>query len=278
MKRIFPLLLLPCLLFLLCACGQKGGNTLFDTVSTEGSPLSYHVYDEAYRDNRIYNEALAALLEEMREVPVTLDRDWSPADVTLPIYGFSATKTNGKQFAIAFSGGRAITQDGIAYFFDYDFSRLEKAFDWAEEWTEGIPGVGPVSLPCAQLLLIDRDGWRTDLLSPAAEQNPTPPDGVSAVREAWNGGVLEVTLRNGSASAWEYGDTFSVEVCHDGTWYPIPRRMTEYPVGFHLVAYGLPSGGEVKKSYDVYAIYGFLPSGNYRLVTGEVTVEFEAEN
>ncbi len=277
MKRTLASLLLLCLLVPLTSCRAEGGNTLFDTVSTEGSPLSFHIYDETYRDNRIYNEALSRLLEEMRGVPVTLDRDWTPSDVTLPIYGFSATKTNGKQFAIAFSGGRAITQDGIAYFFDYDFSRLESRFDWAEEWTEGISDAGPVSLPCAPILLIENNTWRHDLMKPAGEQMPVPPDGISAEPAAWNGADLTVTLRNASTQPWEYGDSFRAEVCIAGVWYPIPRRMTEYPVGFHLVAYGLLPDMEVEKTYNVYNLYGFTPAGRYRIVTNGLAVEYEVE-
>jgi len=257
------------------ACGkQKAGNNLFDAIADHGA-IHFYIYDgETTRSSWVLGESRAQLLEMLVSTPVTRDAAWTNDDLTLPICGFSASKQNGQQFFIAFSGGRAITQDGVAYFCDLDPAAIEADYAWDEDWFEA----EAAAFPCDRLLLLHGDAWRTDLMRPAPAH--TAPDGITAELVEWNGGNAVVTFRNNSAADWNFGADFGVEVCIDGIWYPIPTRMSEYALAFPAIGYVVSAGGTWKETYAISAHYGgipALPAGQYRLVAYGLTVEFRVK-
>ncbi len=285
MRKASLLCLLSLLLALfLAACGAASadapadaaparngeGNTLFNAVRTEGT-MDFFLYDgETTRSNYVWGEGALSLLRALKAVSAIPDPDWSPADVTLPIYGITAQTTDYRLFQAAVSNGRLITQDGSAYFFDFDPS-IENAIAWNGEWRSYATAI----FPCARHLLLDEGRWKTELMLPSPERKA--PDGITAELTAWDGTTAAVTFRNDSGKDFTFGTPFSVEYLKNGVGYPIPEAIDEYAHAFTDIGYLLQDGKTWQEKYAVEAYYGKLPAGRYRLIAAGLAVEFTVD-
>lgn len=270
MKQLSILLALALIAATLLACGGGGGNPFFDAVKAEGSSLTCAVYDGSVtRSSWTYGESLRTLLADLAAASYTRDADWTPSDVTLPIRGFSGQKY-GSEFEVAFSNGRLITQEGIAYFFDFDFSDLETAYAWDEGWNESPNAI----FPCARWLLIENNAWRADLMVPTPALDP--PAGITATLDSWDTvAQLSVTLRNDSTETWNFGKRYHLQALLGGQWYNIPGRVGEVQF-FEDIGYSLAPGESREMTYNL-SYYHDLPEGTYRLVMYDLAVEFQTD-
>lgn len=82
---------------------------------------------------------------------------------------------------------------------------------------------------------------------------------------------LTVEFSNHDNDYWIYGESFSIHVLIDDEWYVVPSEMAFIMIGYHL-----DPNESVTKTYDISS-YGTLPSGTYRLVASDLSVEFIVE-
>lgn len=274
MKRtLAALLALLLLAAALSACSRDEGNTLFDTVRAEGNSIHFYIYDgKTSRISWVIGESRDRLLTMLKSVSAKPDKNWTPDDITLPIYGFMSTREDGTQFQIAFSNGRAITQDGTAYHMKLDFGAIKRNYAWDEMWIELSDAA---LIPCGRLLLLNDTTWRTDLMLPAPA--PNPPADITATLDSWDGSKAVVSFHNAGTSDWTFGTPFRVDVCVDGVWYAIPERMSDYPMAFTSIGYVVQPGKPWTETYAVDLYYGDLPAGKYRIVAYDLTAEFEVK-
>lgn len=82
---------------------------------------------------------------------------------------------------------------------------------------------------------------------------------------------LTVEFSNHDNDYWIYGESFSIHVFIDNEWYVVPSEMA-----FIMIGYNLNPNETITKTYDISS-YGVLPSGTYRLVASNLSVEFIIE-
>lgn len=273
MKRTIPWALALICILTLAGCGKSGGagNTLLDNASPETSALTLYACDgETVTVRTMYDAAVEEqLLSSLSAVPAEKAEDWSPEQVTLPVYGLEIGGKDGYSVEAAWSNGYWIAADGSAYRFQFDFGTLAADYEWRDEDRR----TDATFLPCMRLLCQNGDSWRSDLLTPA--QEPSAPEGISIELVRQSAQEVTVALTNSGQEEWTYGEHFYLDVLLDGTWYAAPPIPGSW--GFNDIGLILPAGETREKSYDL-TMYGELPAGRYRLVTsGGPAAEFDVE-
>lgn len=268
MKKIFWIVMAICAV-LLTGCGKSAKNDLLNLKLPENSfdTLSMYYYDgeKTFWGYLFDGGAESAILESLVAVSVKRAEDWSPADVTFPVYGI---KYNGVE--AAWSNGYWITDRGEAYHFDYDFAALWEDYEWdGKESTWSTAAL----LPCSYYLCMDENGWIKDYL-PLSGNLPEMPETL-AVSSKTDGDVLTVEFTNNGEREWGFGEYFDIQAQLDGEWYYIPRLPGDwyYPAIALLV---MPQQ-TLEHDYDL-SCYGELPEGKYRLVTDCFWTEFYIGN
>ena len=243
------------------------GGDLLANASPETSALAFYVYDGETVTQRYLFEAeeTERLLGVLSAVSLSEAADWSPADLTLPVYGIEIGGKDGSTVQGAWSNGTWIAQDGTAYGFDFDLSAFETGYSWAEPTTWETTTI----LPCARFLAQAVDGWQTEWMTPSARL--VAPEGITAALLEQVDGALTIEFANHSGAEWTYGEAYSLQVLLDGVWYCVPELPGNW--AFNSIAYVLEDGGTAERTYSL-APYGELPAGNYRLETEGLTVKF----
>ena len=269
MKKALALLLCTALLLFLLGCGKKSaGNDLWDEASPGTSAMHFYRFDqEGGRGSITFDQSdEGAILKRLSAVKATPVTNWTAEQVKLPVYGIEIGSKDGWGIHAAWSDGYLILRDGSVYEYDFDFSVLESDYAW--EYSRA-----PVSLsamPCGRLLSEGTDGWVTDRLSPA--EALAPPEGITMVFKELTAGKITVKLTNTSETEWTFGESFSLHVLLDGTWYRVPE-LDDKNYMFNSIGIILPAGESTEKAYSLGS-YGTLPEGTYRLVVEGMSVEF----
>lgn len=268
MKKILVLLLCCAVFLTFAACGAGAGNDLFAEASPGTSVFTLYVYESGQNGERGWISDLEAereILNALSSVKAAPAEDWSPTDVTFPIYAVEIGSQDGLGVHAVWSNGYLIMRDGSAWRFDYDFEKLRDERFADVNWDPV-----PFSyIPCARHLAEGNSGWNRTLMSAAAPL--TPSSGVTMELVSWTKETVEVNLANEGSVEWLYGEYFSLHVLLDGVWYHVPPTA-EMNWGFTDIAYVLAPGETRNESYSLM-MYGDLPEGQYRLVVEGLSVE-----
>lgn len=270
MKRTLAFMTALILTFSLAGCGAKG-NALMKNASPDTSALALYVYDgETTTRGFLFDPAVEReILNDLARVSAKEAPDWSPEQITLPIYGLDIIDEDGWPILAAWSNGYWITQDGTAYHFDYDFKALEADHDWTSK--DSWPSIS--IMPCAYYLTKSDNGWNANTLSPAGEYFAA--ENITAELIAQTEETVTIALTNSGTEEWMYGEYYYLDVLLDGTWYSVPTAPGNW--GFTDIGIILPAKTTQNKTYNL-TMYGELPSGQYRLVASQsVPVEFTIE-
>lgn len=260
------LLSLLCILFL-SGCGSSNGNTLMAKASPETSALTFYTCDGTSTTWGFLfeEEEINKFLRSISSVNARPIADWSPEQITFPVYGLEIGDTDGYTIQAAWSNGCWIAQDGAAYRFDCDFQALADDYIWTSEDSSKAFSM----LPCSRLLCQHEDKWYHTLLSPAKE--PIPPEHITVSLVSQSDDTLTVDFTNHGTDEWGYGDAFYLHVLQDGIWYDVPALPGEW--AFNDILNILPAGTSQENTYNL-SMYGSLPHGEYRLSVEGATVEF----
>lgn len=130
----------------------------------------------------------------------------------------------------------------------------------SEEVEEALDGDGPVeemqkeiSLPDASAVILTAEGQQEQM-----EQMVS----VSEVSRSESRIVLVLSNRSETGTL-EYGHAFRIEVMENGTWQEVPMKSD---TGFKESLFLVEPGGSGEITSDIEAVYGVLPTGQYRLV------------
>lgn len=130
----------------------------------------------------------------------------------------------------------------------------------SEEVEEALDGDGPVeemqkeiSLPDASAVILTAEGQQEQM-----EQMVS----VSEVSRSESRIVLVLSNRSETGTL-EYGHAFRIEVMENGTWQEVPMKPD---TGFKESLFLVEPGGSGEITSDIEAVYGVLPTGQYRLV------------
>lgn len=243
------------------------GADLLANASPETSALAFYIYDgETVEQRYLFEEAETRRLLGVLSA-VTLDEaaDWTPADLTAPIYGIEIGGKDGWTVQGAWSNGYWIAQDGTVYGFDFDLSLFTEGYSWSDvtEWNT------TTILPCARFLAQAVDGWHPEWMTPSATL--VAPEGITAELIKNTKDSVTISLTNHTDADWMYGEGFSLQVLLDGVWYNVPETPGNW--AFNAIGYSLSAGDSVEKTYSLES-YGDLPTGTYRLETEGLTAEF----
>ena len=248
------------------ACVKVSSNGLMEGASPGTSALALYYYDDGMVNcSYIYDsKTTQKILGELNAVKASEAKGWSLDDITLPIYGFWISATDGSGIFAAWSNNHWVSRDGTAYSFNFDFKKLEEDYPWADT-----SEFASFSLfPCARFLTQDENGWNSTLLTPAGELDA--PDGVTMALNSWDNDTVSVNIANNSGMEWMYGEYYSLQVLLDGSWYEIPPIPGHW--GFNDIGL-IVQDGEVQEKTYYLAMYGKLPEGTYRLVAYGLSVE-----
>jgi len=267
-KLLTTLIVLLMLSSALTACDNAPvSSSLMADASPATSAMALYYYDgKTVTQSYIFHTPTAqTLLDELDTVKAVKAGDWTPDDITLPVYGLNIGKTDGFGIFVAWSNGYWITQTGDAYKFDIDFAELFEKYPGTD--TREFDSF--TVFPNAYYLTQDKNGWRNTLLTPAAELSP--PENVTMTLESWNPDKVTVSFANTGSAEWMYGEYFSLEAQLGGVWYEIPATPNNW--GFNDIGYILSAGQSRSMEYPL-TMYGALPAGMYRLVAFGLTVEY----
>lgn len=249
---------------------QPESAGLLDKASPETSAMTLFTYDGTtvrlcyMFDSEKEREILDAL-SSVKAEPV---ENWSAEDASLPVYGIEIGREDGLSLFAAWTNGRWIAQDGNVYKFDFDFEGLKQRKEW--ESAGELPSF--TSFPCARIFTQEKGKWNTRFLVPAAPLSP--PRGITMTLDSWDKDVAAVTISNESGGEWSCGEFYELQVLIDGTWYEIPAMPGNW--GFNCMGFYIPDGGS-QSMLNHLAMYGELPSGKYRLVMKELSVEHDIQ-
>ena len=275
---IFTLILLCALLIGAASCGRTVSNGLMAGASPSTSALEMCCYDgvKVSSSYSYASKTTQSVLDELDAVKAAEARGWSLDEITFPLYGFWICATDGTGIFAAWSNGYWIAGDGTAYSFDFDFGRLEQAYQWKDKREFYDFSV----FPCARYLTQDENGWNSMLLTPAEEPEPPggstmepeppggstiepePPGGITMALESWDKDKVSVIITNNSGAEWMYGEHYILNVLLDGSWYTVPAIPGHW--AFNDIGLIVQNGEEQEKTYDL-TMYGELPAGTYRL-------------
>lgn len=254
------------LLTLFASCGKSNG--LFADVNSEKDMLVAFV--EYQKEASVSytmsdTEEVDSFLEQIDRLSAEPAKEWTNELVTLPIYCVAVMqKPEGDALGAHitygyWSNGYWIAADGQAYKMKLPTESLKADYEWEEEK----PFSTIRTLAAVKPLVVDEQGWKKEFLTEAPPAATIPGLVTSATKE---GDTLTVSIDNQGESGY-MGDKYDyvVEVCLDEVWYELP-----------FAVWGRYSRGDVPwfdpgvKSTLTYSldIYGSLPAGTYRLVTG----------
>ncbi len=268
MGKKIPLLccLCVCLLTLFAACG-KSNWLLVDVNSEKDKLVAFVEYQK--EDSVSYtmsdSEAVDKFLEQIDRLSAEPAKEWTNELVTLPIYCVAVMQKPEDDALEAhitygyWSNGYWVAEDGQAYQMKLPVEKLKEDYAWEEEK----PFSSITQLGVAGQLVLDEKGWKKELLTEAQPAATIPGLVTSAIKE---GDTLAVSIDNQGESAY-MGDKYdyALEVCLDEVWYELPLAVwSRHERGDVPAIY---PGKERTLTYSL-SVYGSLPAGTYRLVTG----------
>lgn len=244
------------------------GNILMANASPQTSALKFFAYDgENTKLWYLFNNSQEKeILRAISNVPAEKADNWSPELFAAPAYGFEISDIDGWVLEAVWSNGYWITQDGVAYSFDFDFGTFSDKYDWSDESVSS----AAAALPCAHIICRDGDKWYADRLFSSYYDEPAP-DYISAELVGQTEDKLTVKYTNSGSEEWLYGTHFSVDVCLGGEWYNVPTVIGDW--GFNDIGLILMPEQSREETYDL-SMYGELPSEKYRVVANGCIVEF----
>jgi len=244
-------------------------NELMGNASAENSAFMFYVFDGETVLSKVVFQSVShrqGIIDQLQSAPASRVTGWTLDDITLPVYGINMGTTCGHGMRAAWSNGFWITQTGDVYRFDFDFEAFIERQQWELTRSDG----NIAWFPNAVFLTRDEEGWRSALLTPAAELNP--PEGIEMTFESNTSKDVTFTLTNNNDVYWFYGVHFKVDVLLDDTWYDIPMLPENW--AFIDIGLILQAGQSETKTYAL-DMYGKLPPGTYRLVVHDMYVVFE---
>lgn len=265
-KKLLLCCLCVCLLTLFSSCGKSNG-LLAEVIPEKDKMVTLMEYqkDDSVSYTMSDSEAVDKFLEQIDRLSAEPAKEWTNELVTLPIYCVAVLqKPEGDALGAHitygyWSNGYWIASDGQAYQMKLPTESLKADYEWEEEK----PFSTIRTLAAVKPLVVDEQGWKKEFLTEAQSAATIPGLVTSATKE---GDTLTVSIDNQGKSAY-MGDKYDyvVEVCLDEVWYDLP-----------FAVWGRYSRGDVPwfdpgvKSTLTYSldIYGSLPAGTYRLVTG----------
>lgn len=247
-------------------------SPLWKEASPETSMLAFYTYDgktvtSQYLSYNTKEKEILSTLEASSGIPL---ENWSPDDITAPIYGIDICKKDGLPLQAAWANGLLILNDGSAYEFDLDTS------DWTERYTFELPKEfnDMAYFPCADYLLRTEDGWNFDLMTEAVLTEEAPNDiTLKAVSSESNTITVKYTHNGQNNNEWLYGTHYSMQAENNGKWYTIPTT-SDMNYAFNDIALILMPDQSREETYST-DMYGILPDGHYRLYANGLTVEFD---
>lgn len=267
MKRKTVLILCTAMLLMLCACGGSR-NTLFAEASPMTSAMELQYFDGVdgkamlLYDSAAEKEILAALTK----VRAKKAENWSPKDVTYPVFGLEIGSKDGEGIQAAWCDGYLLMRDGGVYRFDFDFPAMTEKYEW--ETVRNIASAA--DMYCGRFLAEGADRWYPIHMTKV--EAPVPPEKISMALIAAEPEYLTVELTNNSVEAWCFGEYFSLQVQLGDAWYAVPTAP-DHNWGFHDIGLILEAGQILERTYSLQ-MYGNLPVGTYRLVVEGLTAEF----
>ncbi|MDE6595718.1 MAG: hypothetical protein K2K44_06900, partial [Oscillospiraceae bacterium] len=265
MKKIFWIVMAICAV-MLTGCEKSVGNDLVKLPENGSNTLSMYYYngEKTFWGYLFDDEAASGILKSLAAVSAEKAENWSPADVSFPVYGVKLGMGD-DSFEAAWSNGYWITRTGEAYSFDYDFAAIWENYDW-----EGNHWSTAAILPCSCYFCRDENGWVADYLPPAGYLHDMP-ETLSAAVSKLDNDVLTVEFTNNGEEDWFFGEMFELQAQLDGEWYSVPTLPGDWV--YHMIAYIVKPQQTLTHDYDL-SIYGTLPEGNYRIVTDTFSTEF----
>ena len=277
-KKILLCCILSGIMILFVSCGKKSNGLFADVIPEKDKMVTLLEYqrEASVSFTMSDTEEVDRLLEQIDRLSVEPAKEWTNDLVTLPIYGIAVMqKPEGDALEAHitygyWSNGYWVAADGQAYKMKLPVEKLKTDYAWEEEKPfssiRGIAAVGP--------LVLDEKGWKKELLTEAQPAATIPGLVTTATKE---GDTLTVSIDNQGESAY-MGDKYDyvIEVCLDEVWYDLPFAVWGRFERGDVPWFEPGVKGTLSYSLD---IYGSLPEGIYRLVTGsderrESLVEF----
>jgi len=241
----------------------------FLTLATpEYSALAfYHYEDDTLQMHFLFGEDhINRLFDTLRAVPYEWVEDWSNERVGDTLYAFEIRGQDGWPLSMIWSNGYWINAHGDVFSFDYDFSTIFDSFpfDTSNGFTTSF-----ASVPGIRTIALTEKGWDTRFLQPAGLLNGS--NDITMELLEITGPSATVALTNHGTEEWFYGVDYTIQVQIDGIWYEVPP--TEQ-VAFVAIAMLLGPGETNEETLDL-SFYRELPTGFYRIVKANLTVEFD---
>lgn len=267
MKKLFWIVMAICAV-MLTGCEKSAGNDLVKLPENGSHTLSMYYYngEKTFWGHLFDDDAASGILDSLAAVSAERAEDWSPADVSFPVYGVKLGMGD-DCFEAAWSNGYWITRTGEAYRFEYDFAALWEDYDW--EGAENTWSTAAI-LPCSYYFCRDENGWIADYLPPAGNL-PEIPETLAVSVSKLDGDVLTIEFTNSGEEEWSFGERFELQAQLDGEWYNIPALPGDW--SWIALGYLVMPKQTLTHDYDLN-IYGALPEDNYRIVTDTFSAEF----
>ena len=270
MKKIILLLALSLFTLAGCVDGSESNNLLRNACAETGV-IGFYTFDgSTVHSSLIFQntEHRQSIIDSLANTPATRAQNWTLNDITLPIFGLTTATVDGWGLSFAWSNGYLITQDGYAYYFDFDFDAFmpnqplelthsHSTFAW---------------FPNAMHLTQDENGWNSTFLTSAKPLDP--PQGISMTYDYSTNEYVSVILTNSTATDWMFGLHFRVDVLLDNKWRTIPAT----PENLVFADIGLILNTQSSQA-QVYHLrmFGALPPGTYRIVAHDLYAIFTIE-
>ena len=259
MKKVMILSLSVIAMLALSACGNYSTKEIEDyllNATPESSVIELFVSDgkttDVYMIADVPTEKKILIeLSDVKAVPVA---DWNPTANDLPFYGIWIGSSGG-ELDVFFAGDYAITGEGKAYKYKYDFRKLLGQYEWRLMHT-----IDGISVPCLYYAALTQVGWNQDILN-RSSFSVCDRFEVSGTED--KDGVIDITPKNNTGNELRCGEYWYFEVNLNGVWYSVPSKK---PVVVNDIAYIVPNGQTYSKTCDIKFYYGDIPKGTYRIV------------
>ena len=275
---------------------------IFGSIRTLDSTMDLLVYEDGVV--RVYKIKGTEIGETRQRVNDTLmDSKIMPVPSQVPInglrgpyYSISMTDIGGTAHYFCWADGYLVTDNGIAYRFNYDFGQLLKEYSYEETlkinvqekpaWLE-IPFYSMIT---AETMIYYDNAistgkcWHRELMRKQPDNVPAEGLTLHLTSDPEKSGIIRGVIENRSEESWEYWrDTLVFELGTeiDGEWYYVPMKPDiSRPIDSEK-AY-LPPEKSLVRTYEVETVYGRLPNGHYRIREGngpqaEFTVDKEGK-
>jgi len=249
---------------------ESKDNDFLANASPETSALALYQYNgaEVTREFLFDTKEVKKAVKELSKVAIKEAADWTPGKLTTPVYGVDIGGKDGYTVFGVWSNGYWITEEGVAYEYDYDFEKLINNYNWESPDSFKYLTV----LPCARYLMLKDDKWYPKMMTPAPEKDA--PAGIELIITKQTTDMLTAEIKNNTGEEWFFGEYFSLEVHVDGNWYLVPETPGSW--AFHDIGLIIPAKESMEMEYHLI-MYGDLPAGEYRLVVEDMTAEFVIE-